>query len=122
MFQPLWPDLPVWEVPITPITNGVHLPTWLNGDLAMLYDQYLQPDWREQYHERGVWDHIDDIPNRELWEAHRRRKRKLITFVRERMMPARNPPARLGSGGQAPQRGAGSRRVHHRLRAPLRHL
>ena len=49
MWQELWPKLPVWEVPITSITNGVHLPTWLNGDLAQLYDQYLQPDWRERY-------------------------------------------------------------------------
>ena len=49
MWQDLWPKLPVWEVPITSVTNGVHLPTWLNGDLAQLYDQYLQPDWRERY-------------------------------------------------------------------------
>jgi starch phosphorylase len=52
MFQNLWPNLPVHEVPITPITNGVHLPTWLNGDLAQLYDTYLQPDWRERYPEQ----------------------------------------------------------------------
>jgi starch phosphorylase len=85
MFQDLWPSLPVREVPITPITNGVHLPTWLNGDLAQLYDTYLQPDWRERYPETGVWDQIPEIPNSELWEAHRRRKRKLVTFVRERL-------------------------------------
>src|SRR4029077_8691342 len=47
MWQDLWPKLPVWEVPITSITNGVHLPSLINGDLANLYDQYLQPDWRE---------------------------------------------------------------------------
>ena len=34
MWHDLWPQLPVWEVPITSITNGVHLPSWLNGDLA----------------------------------------------------------------------------------------
>lgn len=85
MFQDLWPNLPVWEVPITPVTNGVHLPTWLNGDLASLYDQYLQPDWREQYPEKDVWDHIGEIPNGELWEAQKRRRRRLIAFVRERL-------------------------------------
>ncbi len=47
MWEGLWPKLPVWEVPITSITNGVHLPSWINGDLAGIYDQYLQPDWRE---------------------------------------------------------------------------
>jgi starch phosphorylase len=88
MWQNLWPKLPVWEVPITSVTNGVHLPTWLNGDLAQLYDQYLQPDWRERYPDPKIWDLVEDIPNPELWEAHRRRKRNLVTFVRERVMAA----------------------------------
>ena len=88
MWQELWPRLPVWEVPITSVTNGVHLPTWLNGDLAQLYDQYLQPDWRERYPDPKIWDLVEDIPNQELWEAHRRRKRYLVTFVRERVLAA----------------------------------
>ena len=88
MWQELWPKLPVWEVPITSVTNGVHLPTWLNGDLAQLYDQYLQPDWRERYSDSKIWDLVDDIPIQELWEAHRRRKRNLVTFVRERVVAA----------------------------------
>src|SRR5260370_19972740 len=85
MWQGLWPKLPVEEVPITAVTNGVHLPTWLNGDLAMLYDQYLQPDWRERYPDPKIWDLIDEIPDQELWEAHRRRKRRLVNFIRERV-------------------------------------
>ncbi len=88
MWQELWPKLPVWEVPITSVTNGVHLFTWLNGDLALLYDQYLQPDWRERYSDPRIWDLVDDIPNQELWEAHRRRKRNLVNFVRERVVAA----------------------------------
>src|SRR5260370_9913464 len=85
MWQGLWPKLPVEEVPITSVTNGVHLPTWLNGDLAGLYDQYMQPDWRERYPDPKIWDLVQDIPNSELWEAHRRRRRNLIAFVRERV-------------------------------------
>jgi starch phosphorylase len=96
MWEGLWPKLPVWEVPITSITNGVHLPTWINGDLAGLYDQYLQPDWREGHIDAPVWEQISDIPDAELWEAHRRRKRRLISFVRERASASareRNAPA-----------------------------
>ena len=85
MWQDLWPELPVWEIPVTSITNGVHLLSWLNGDFALLYDQYLQPDWRERYNEPAAWDLVRDIPSQELWEAHRRRKRRLIAFVRERV-------------------------------------
>jgi len=84
MWEGLWPKLPVWEVPITSITNGVHLRTWINGDLATLYDQYLQPDWREGHSDAKIWDQIAEIPDAELWEAHRRHKRQLIAFVRER--------------------------------------
>ncbi len=86
MWQDLWPQLPVWEVPITSITNGVHLPSWLSQDLATLYDQYLQPDWLERVTDPNTWKHIHDIPDQELWEAHRRAKRRLVTFVRERQL------------------------------------
>jgi glycogen phosphorylase len=88
MFHDLWPQLPVWEVPITSVTNGVHLPSWLNGELASLYDQYLQPDWRERFNEPVIWDQINEIPDEELIEVHRRRKRRLVNFVRVRQHTA----------------------------------
>jgi len=86
MFSRLWPDFPVHEVPIIPITNGVHLPTWLHPDLASLYDQYLAPGWREQYMDPAIWAQVEDIPDEELWEIRRRRKRRLIAFIRERLL------------------------------------
>jgi starch phosphorylase len=70
-------------VPITSITNGVHLRSWLNTDLAELYDEYLQPDWRERYDDPKIWDLVNEIPDHELLEVHKRRKRRLINFVRE---------------------------------------
>jgi starch phosphorylase len=84
MFQDLWPRLPVEEVPITSITNGVHAPTWINGDLATTYDQYLQPDWRERIEDAKMWELVNEIPSQELWEMHRKRKRRMVAFVRER--------------------------------------
>ncbi|MBL8229367.1 MAG: alpha-glucan family phosphorylase [Bryobacterales bacterium] len=86
MWSELWPDLPTWEVPITSVTNGVHLPTWLNGDLATIYDNYLPPDWREHHTDLKTWEMVKEIPSGELWEARRHRKRTLITFARERLV------------------------------------
>ncbi len=88
MFHDLWPQLPVWEAPITSITNGVHGPSWLNGDLAALYDQYLQPDWRERFNDTAVWEQVREIPDEELLDVHRRRKRRLVNFVRMRQHQA----------------------------------
>jgi glycogen phosphorylase len=84
MFQDLWPRLPVSEVPITSVTNGVHSPTWINGDLAAIYDQYLQPDWRERLEDSKMWEMVQEIPAQEIWEMHRKRKRRMVAFVRER--------------------------------------
>jgi glycogen phosphorylase len=84
MFQDLWPRLPVNEVPITSVTNGVHAPTWINGDLAAIYDQYLQPDWRDRLEEPRMWEMVQEIPSQEIWEMHRKRKRRMVSFVRER--------------------------------------
>ena len=88
MFQDLWPRLPVEEVPITSVTNGVHSPTWINGDLATTYDQYLQPDWRERIEDAKMWELVNEIPSQELWEMHRKRKRRIVAFVRERSVAA----------------------------------
>jgi starch phosphorylase len=99
MFQDLWPKLPAAEVPIMSITNGVHLPTWLNGDLATLYDQYLQPDWRERVEDPATWKLVHEIPSQELWEVHRKRKRRMVTFLREHAVNAalqrKAPPAEV---------------------------
>jgi starch phosphorylase len=84
MWHGLWPTLPVWETPITSVTNGVHMPSWVNGDLADLYDQYLEPDWRNRWNDLAMWKLIKDIPDEELLEVHRRRKRRLIAFIRDR--------------------------------------
>lgn len=88
MFQDLWPKLPVSEVPIISVTNGVHSSTWINGDLATLYDQYLQPDWRERLEDAKMWELVNEIPNQELWEMHRKRRRRMVAFVRERAVSA----------------------------------
>src|SRR5262249_40415757 len=58
--------------------------SWLNGDLAQLYDQYLEPDWRDRVKDPSVWGGLQDIPDEEQLEEHRRRKRPLISFVRAR--------------------------------------
>ncbi len=86
MFQDLWPRLPVDEIPITSVTNGVHSPSWVSGDLAGLYDQYLQPDWRDRLEDAKMWELVHEIPTQELWEMHRKRKRRTVAFIRERVV------------------------------------
>ena len=49
-----------------------------------VYDESLQPDWRERYDDPKTWSLVDEIPDHELLDVHKRRKRRLISFIRER--------------------------------------
>src|SRR5690606_25982008 len=40
MWQSVWSDRPVEEVPIISVTNGVHVPTWLPSEIHTLYSKY----------------------------------------------------------------------------------
>ncbi len=84
MWQSLWPDVPVEKVPINHITNGVHVPTWVEPKLVLLFNKYLGPDWLEDHDNPELWKLVDTIPDEELWKTHYWLKIKLIDAIRER--------------------------------------
>jgi glycogen phosphorylase len=84
MWAPIWPGVPNEQRPVRAITNGVHVPTWLSHDLAVLFDQYLPADWRERQDEPSVWEGVANIPDEKLWEARRALRNYLFAFLRER--------------------------------------
>ena len=84
MWHPLWPDLPEDKVPIDHITNGVHLPTWLEPKMELLFDTYLGPNWLAEHDTTAIWQRIEDIPDKELWSTHYWLKTKLILKIMER--------------------------------------
>ena len=88
MWRGLWPSLPEDKVPIDHVTNGVHVPTWTEPKMALLFDKYLGPDWLERHDDPAVWSKIDEIPDEELWRSHYWFKIKLIDAIRERSRQA----------------------------------
>lgn len=85
MWSFLWPGLPVKEVPIRSITNGVHISSWVSAEMAGLYERYLGPDWFEHCPEKSTWKNVCQIPDEELWRAHQQCKNRLIVFARNRL-------------------------------------
>ena len=81
----LWPAVPTKEVPIISITNGIHLETWLSEELETLFSRYLGPGWADRATDKSMWNHVDNIPDEELWSAHQRCKERLIVFARDRL-------------------------------------
>ncbi len=85
MWNSLWPGLPESEVPIDYVTNGVHTDTWAHPVLTALFDQYLNPNWRDEIDQRSAWAGVADILDEELWGEHQQAKREMIALVRERV-------------------------------------
>jgi starch phosphorylase len=84
MFAPLWPDIAPAHRPVGTITNGVHVPTWVSGEMARLLDRQLGPAWREHYEDESFWAGVLDVPDEELWAARQSLRAFLLQFVRER--------------------------------------
>ncbi|MGA9753214.1 MAG: alpha-glucan family phosphorylase [Acidobacteriota bacterium] len=88
IWAPLWPERPTAEVPIAAVTNGVHLPTWMDPHrLQPLFDRVLGPDWRERQDDPGLWDKVEEIPDEELWRLHQELKVRLIDHIHKRARP-----------------------------------
>ncbi|MHC4624253.1 MAG: alpha-glucan family phosphorylase [Planctomycetota bacterium] len=85
MWSFLWPGVPVAEVPIRSITNGVHIKTWLSEEICSLYERYFGPAWVDRLANKSVWQNVDQIPDEEFWQAHQRCKEHLIVFARKRL-------------------------------------
>jgi len=85
MWAELWPKLPVDEVPIKSITNGIHAKSFISPELDQLYERYLGFNWDEEIADPQLWNNVDQIPDEELWRIHQRNRENLINFVRKQI-------------------------------------
>ncbi|MCP4043249.1 MAG: alpha-glucan family phosphorylase, partial [Gammaproteobacteria bacterium] len=63
----LWSEVSPEENPISHVTNGVHVPTFLRGAWANLFDMRFGGEWRNRFLETDYWRRIDEIPNHQFW-------------------------------------------------------
>lgn len=81
LWEAAWPNLPLEQVPIEAVTNGVHLPTWVAHEIGDLYDRYVGPGWRDDP-VNADWQHVSEIPDEELWRVHERQRERLVLRAR----------------------------------------
>ncbi len=74
MWQGLWPERDVDDVPIRSITNGVHARTWISDELLGALgaeDQTGAPDFARAF----------ELGDEQLWDVHRAAKRELLAYI-----------------------------------------
>lgn len=85
MFSQMYNHIPLDEVPISSITNGVHTETWVAPEMRHLFEKYLGQNWNEHIVDQTQWQQVHNIPDQELWETHQLLKTRMIKFVQNNL-------------------------------------
>ncbi len=97
MFAGLWPGFDTREVPIGSITNGVHTPTWVAPEVALLaggddppktppdHEGPARPPVPPGPPSGGDWERAADAPAGVLWEARHVLRARLVAQTRRRL-------------------------------------
>ena len=85
MWNFLWQDRQEQDVPITHVTNGVHVSNWMARRLMNLFCDRLGDDWYDHIDNPDFWSLVEDIPDADLWAVRLHLKRKLAFYLRERV-------------------------------------
>lgn len=85
MWKQIWPSLPVHEVPIDHITNGVQTLSWTSDEMMRLLNRYLGPRWIDNPADNTIWQNVDHIPDSELWRCRERLRERLVSFSRRKL-------------------------------------
>jgi len=83
MWAYIWPDRPEDEIPISHVTNGIHVSTFISPEICPLFERYLGPEWYMSSRRRENIDRIDEIYDDELWRAHEMSRTQMIRVCRE---------------------------------------
>ncbi len=82
MWKRIWPSLPVHNIPVTHITNGVQILSWTSDEMMRILNRYLGPRWIDNTVDKAIWLKVDSIPDSELWRCRERLKERLVGFAR----------------------------------------
>ncbi len=99
MWAKQFPALAIDDVPITSVTNGVHVGTWLASELRDLFTRHFGADWMRDVDDPAVWAKLATVADDELWSVHVALKQRLIAAATA-LQPTLRPlnPAALTIG------------------------
>lgn len=82
MWQEGWQGVPVAEIPIFSVTNGIHVPSYAGPAMRPLLQKHLGEGWQELTPDAQKWTRIADIPDADLWTARQTQKKHLLEAIR----------------------------------------
>ncbi|MGC8480998.1 MAG: alpha-glucan family phosphorylase, partial [Acidimicrobiales bacterium] len=86
LFQPLWPERSVSEVPIEYVTNGVHAPTWVGPDARRFFTERLGNHWVDG--DQNAWSLLHQVDDADLWAMRNNARTLALPQIRRRLQRA----------------------------------
>ena len=80
MFGGLWPGLPVKEIPIGHVTNGVHARSWVSDRVDELLGRAIGDEWHLA--DESDWAQVKHLDHHEIWDVRNQGRRELVDMVR----------------------------------------
>jgi glycogen phosphorylase len=84
MFAGLWPGFDAAEVPITSVTNGVHVATWVAPEILSGAEDGA-PERDGEAGEGPAWDRVAEISAARMWQIRRTLRGRLVGEARRRL-------------------------------------
>jgi glycogen phosphorylase len=78
MWSGLWPRVPVDEIPIGHVTNGVHLRSWVSPEMRRILGTALGADWEISDPGPAAWGAVRSIADEDLWAARNVQRGRLV--------------------------------------------
>jgi starch phosphorylase len=82
MFASLWKGYFPEELHVGHVTNGVHLPTWMATEWKKYTYEKFDKSFIKDQSNKEIWNHIQKMPDEEIWEIRKTLKRKLIDYIK----------------------------------------
>lgn len=82
ILRDLWPQIPVGENPVTYVTNGVHVATFLAPEWADLFDHVLGGGWSQRLSDPANLERIAELPDQVFWGVHQQLKAQMLHLIR----------------------------------------
>ncbi len=76
---------PLLAQPITAITNGVHLATWIGRPMRRFFERAIARSIGSDVPGPQAFERLNEVSEADLWGAHRQQKRELVEFMHGRL-------------------------------------
>jgi starch phosphorylase len=84
LFEPLFPGWPEHEVPVTHVTNGVHMPSWDSAEADKIWTHMCGQERWLGISETLACD-IEQVTDEKLWQFRVDATRSLVEYARQRL-------------------------------------